>query len=304
MAHSDRCLLDHLIAAASAGGTPAARGAVSYQRALVTGASSGIGRAFTQVLPASTDLLLVGRNAATLDEARRELDRPGRRVETIVADLADEAAVADLIARADGFGIDLLINNAGTGRLGAVIDNSARAERETAAVNVLAVVQLSRGLLPGMIDRARRERRRAGLIIVASTAAFAPVPYFTTYAASKAFDLSFAEGLAEELRTQPVDVLALCPGATRSQFGSRAGLSASNLPGAMDPQTVARQALAALGRQRVKVTGIDQAYLAPALLPRCLLTRVLGVAMREVVARMAASPTPARPARRSSPGRP
>ncbi|MGF1639588.1 MAG: SDR family NAD(P)-dependent oxidoreductase [Rhodospirillales bacterium] len=247
----------------------------------MTGATSGIGAAFAAELPKTTDLLLTGRDADKLAAAQSALARVGRTVETMVADLGDEAAVQTLIDRAERFGIDLLINNAGTGRLGAVIDNAPEAERETVMVNVVAVVALTRGLLPGIIARARKGRRRGGVIIVSSTAAFAPVPFFATYAASKAFDLHFAEALAEELRDRPVDVLALCPGATRTAFGTRAGYESGSVPGATDPASVARQGLAALGGRSVHVTGfINQLGLGPLLAPRRLVAGTIGAAVR------------------------
>lgn len=267
----------------TAGTAPSGR----FQRALVTGATSGIGAAFAEALPLTMDLLLTGRNKEKLEEAARRLSAGGRRVEIIVADLADERNVEQLIEQADAFGIDLLINNAGVGRLGRIIDNAAKAERDTAAVNVLAVVLLTRRLLPGMIARARSTGGRAGIIIVASTAAFTSVPYFATYAASKAFDLSFAEALGEEMRGEPVDVLALCPGATRTGFGGSAGFTGMDLPGAADPRTVARQALRALGRQRIKVTGpVSGPAFAPFLLPRRIAAIGIGVLMRLLAATM------------------
>lgn len=268
-----------------AGVAPAGR----IRRVLVTGATSGIGAAFAEALPATTELLLTGRNKEKLENAARRLAVGGRRVDTVVADLADEGDVERLIAHADAFGIDLLINNAGVGRLGRVIDNSAKAERDVAAVNVLAVVLLTRGLLPGMIDRARSAGGRAGVIIVASTAAFTSVPYFATYAASKAFDLSFAEALGDEMRGEPMDVLALCPGATRTSFSGSAGFTATGVPGAADPRAVARQALRALGRQRIKVTGsVSEAAFAPFLLPRRAATFGIGALMRILSATTAA----------------
>ena len=253
----------------------------SYRRAVLTGATSGIGAAFAAELPRTTDLLLCGRDEHKLAEARQHLAGKGRVVETMVADFGDEAAVRALIGRADQFGIDLLINNAGTGRIGRVIDTAIEAERETAMVNVVAVVMLTRGLLPGMIDRVRKIRRRAGVIVVSSTAAFAPVPMFATYAASKVFDLHFAEALAEEMRREPVDILALCPGATRTSFGVRAGYGGGGMPGAIDPRTVARQGLHALGKRTVHVTGlVNQVGLGPLLAPRRLVTGAIGAAMR------------------------
>lgn len=252
-----------------------------YRRALITGATSGIGAAFASELPRATDLLLAGRNEEKLEEKRAELLRKGRSVETYAADLTDERAVQELIVRADGFGVDLLINNAGVGQYGRLVDNSADSERETAMLNVVAVVLLTRGLLPGMIARAERANRHGGVVIVSSTAAFSPVPFFATYAASKAFNLYFAEALAEEMHDDPIHVLALCPGATRTSFGARAGFDRGPVPGAADPGAVAREALDALGNKTVHVTGLlGQATLGPFLVPRRIMTGALAAAMR------------------------
>lgn len=252
-----------------------------YRRALITGATSGIGAAFAHELPRTTDLLLSGRDEERLRSARDALSRKGRTVETHAADLTDDRAVQGLIERADSFGVDLLINNAGVGRFGRLIDNDPVSERDTAMLNVVAVVMLTRGLLPGMIRRAIEARRRGGVVIVSSTAAFAPVPFFATYAASKAFNLYLAEALAEEMRDDPVDVLALCPGATRTAFGKRAGLDGGPIPGAADPGAVARQALDALGTKSVQITGrLSQAALGPFLVPRRAVRGALARAMR------------------------
>ncbi len=187
-----------------------------YRRALITGATSGIGAAFARALPATTGLLLSGRDEQRLAEIRDELAVPGRDVEVFRADLAKPDEVQALGERAEALGVDLLINNAGVGEFGAIADHALDAEVATAMVNVVAVVALTRALLPGMIERARRDGRGAGVIIVSSTAAFAPVPFFATYAASKTFDLHYGEALAEELRGEPVSVLVVCPGATNT----------------------------------------------------------------------------------------
>jgi short-subunit dehydrogenase len=172
-------------------------------RALITGATSGIGAAFAEELPVRTDLLLTGRDTERLSRAAERLARPGRTIETHAGDLTDACARDRLVEFAEAFGVDLLINNAGTGRVGRFLDSPPDTERETVLLNVVAVVDLTRRLLPGMLQRARTARRRAGLIIVSSTAAFAPVPFFAAYAASKVFDLHFAEALAEEFRGEP-----------------------------------------------------------------------------------------------------
>lgn len=256
-----------------------------YQRALITGATSGIGAAFADQLAPTTDLLLPGRDEDRLSATAARLTRPGRTVQTMHMDLADPAAVDALCARAETFGIDLLINNAGLGPVGPFLDNDAELERATVMVNVVAVVTLTRRLLPGMLQRARNSGRRAGLIIVASTAAFAPIPFFATYTASKAFDLNFAEAIAEELRREPIDVVALCPGPTRTAFGTGAGFQMASLPGATDPATVARAGLAGLGRGPVRVSSaFGQVALSPVVWPRRLLTGAIGRAMRVVAA--------------------
>lgn len=222
--------------------------------ALVTGASSGIGEAFGRAMPGATNLLLAGRNRDALAGVAAELGGTGRRVETVAADLATDAGLDAVAGRAEAFGCDLLVLNAGSGRFGDLLEQPEAALRETVAVNVLAPLVLARRLLPGMLARARAAGRRAGLIVVSSNTAFAPVPRLATYAASKAFDLSLAEALAAELAGEPVDVLALCPTATRSRFAERSGWG-RGIPGAQSPMHVAASALRALGRQRTLVLG-------------------------------------------------
>lgn len=251
-----------------------------YGMALVTGASSGIGTAFAETLPASTGLLLVGRDERRLEQVSARLSGAGRTIAALSADLDTDQGREKVIERAEQIGIDLLINNAGIGKLGRFLDHEPEEAREIVELNVVTPLVLTRALLPGMLARARSEGRRAGLIIVSSGAAFAPLPYFATYAASKAFDLVLAESLAEELRGEPVDVLALCPGATRTDFGRRAGFALENLPGAADPGAVAEEALQALGRHTVLVSGrLRRAAYAPVTLPRAIAARGLGCAM-------------------------
>jgi uncharacterized protein len=225
---------------------------MTFRSALVTGASSGIGEAIARFLPVGTDLLLQGRDEARLAAVAASVARSGRRVETVAIDLAKPGAAEALAERGLAFGVDLLVNNAGIGRAGRFDRNAPDAEAEMVAVNVLAPVVITRALLPGMLDRAHAGGGRAGLIIVSSIAGFGPVPFLTTYAATKAFDLRFAEGLAEELRREPIDVLALCPGGTETRFAERAG---SGRNGAHSAERVAREGLEALGKRRVHVVG-------------------------------------------------
>jgi hypothetical protein len=263
---------------------------MTFRHALITGASSGIGAAFARALPRATGLLLTGRDRERLAQLAAELALNDRPVRTIVADLATADGRRALIHAAEEQPIDLLINNAGLGWLGPVVDSPPEREAEMVQVNAAAPVELTRALLPGMIRRARERQEgesqgggRAGLIFVASAAAFMAVLLFATYAASKAFLLHYAEALAEELASAPVDVLALCPSATRTRFFARANVAPSGIPAAAhDAERVAREGLQALGRRTVHVVG-PGTYLATAaarFLPRRMVTAAAERAMR------------------------
>lgn len=250
---------------------------MDHRFALVTGATGGIGAAFARALPETTDLLLTGRDSERLAVLREELAFGDRRIETMACDLARAGDREALIARAEELEIDLLINNAGLGRYGAVLANDPDGEVETVEVNCTAPVALATALLPGMIERARLDGGRAGLINVSSTFAVTPVPYLATYAASKAFVQSWTEALAQEVRRKPVDVLALAPGPTRSGFAERAGYSPGRIPFSADPEDVAREGLRALGHCTVHVCGnASRAALAPYFLPRRVMAGGLG----------------------------
>jgi hypothetical protein len=256
------------------------RDRMTYRCALITGASSGIGEAFARALPRSTSLLLTGRDRAKLSQLAGELANAERTVRSIAADLATADGRRAVIAFAEGDPVDLLVNNAGIGFLGRVADNPPERESEMAQLNVVAPVELTRALLPGMQRRAA-DGRRGGLIFVASAAAFMPIPLFATYAASKAFLLHYAEALAGELSDAPVDVLALCPGATETRFFERANMTRSALPPMHDADRVAREGLRALGRRVVHVVGPAN-HLATAtarLLPRRFVAAAAGRAM-------------------------
>lgn len=256
---------------------------MQYRYALITGATSGIGKALAEALPVSTHLLLTGRNGERMAELAGKLAADGRQVETVIADLATDAGRAAVIDRAEALEIDFLVNNAGLGRFGAVADNPMAVEREMAAVNVTAVVELTRALLPGMTARAHRAGTRAGIMIVSSVVAFQAVPYMTTYAASKVFDLFYAEGLAAELRDEPVDVLALCPGGTRTEFFDRAAMPDRPMPYMLSADSVARQALAAMGRRTVLVTDpLRRITIIPGLLRRRILRGLVARVMRRL----------------------
>jgi short-subunit dehydrogenase len=255
---------------------------MTYRCALITGASSGIGEAFARALPRSTSLLLTGRDRTKLAHLASDLANGERSVRSIAADLATAEGRQAVIGFAEDQPVDLLINNAGIGQLGRVIDNPPERESEMAQLNMVAPVELTRALLPGMIQSSGG-RRRGGIIFVASAAAFMPIPLFATYAASKAFLLHYAEALAEELSDSPVDILALCPGATRTRFFERANVARpSSLLQMHDADRVAREGLQALGHRVVHVVGSTN-YLATAaarFLPRRFVAAAAERAMR------------------------
>lgn len=247
---------------------------LTYQSALITGASSGIGAAFARALPRATALLLTGRDRERLNALAQELGLNGRQVRTVVADLATAEGRQAVIGAAAIARIDLLVNNAGIGRLGRVIDNPETREAEMVQVNIAAPVELTRGLLPDMLRWAKEANARCGIINVASAAAFAPMPTFATYAASKTFLLNYTEALAEEMSAEPVDILALCPGATETRFFERANVGRPAMTVMHDAARVAAEGLRALGHARVHVVGPTNylASLAMRLLPRRFVT--------------------------------
>lgn len=248
----------------------------TYSRALVTGASSGIGASFARALSPGTALLLTGRDTGALDLLRQDLTGRGGAAEVVTADLATDAGLDAVSVAAEEFAPDLIVLNAGVGPYGELLEAEESDLRETVAVNVTAPLVLLRRLVPGMLVAARARGGRAGVIVTSSEVAFFPVPRLATYAASKAFDLSLAEALAAELTHEPVDVLALCPTATRTRFAERSGFGA-NLPGAQHPSDVARAALRAIGRQRTLTLGaVGGSVLAVPALVRAGIAEAIG----------------------------
>ncbi|MEM8663245.1 MAG: SDR family NAD(P)-dependent oxidoreductase, partial [Pseudomonadota bacterium] len=195
----------------------------------------------------------------------------GGRAQAVAADLATEEGRARVADAADASACDLLINNAGLGAYGRFVDTPLTDHLAAVRVDVEAVLALIHKVVPGMVERADLSGQRAGLINVASSLAFFPVPTFATYAAAKAFVLSFTESFAAEMQDEPIDIMVACPGAVRTEFGTRAGYRGRSMPGAMDPEKVAAQSLAALGRQSTVVIGpASAAAFTPVALARSL----------------------------------
>ena len=251
---------------------------MAYQTALITGASSGIGEAIARALPPSTNLLLTGRDRPRLQALADSLASNGRSVELQTADIGTDEGLSRLVEWAEPYAPDLLVNNAGFGRFGNALAEAGENDESIVKVNILAPVTLTRALAPGMLKRARANGHRAGLIYVASTVAFFPVPYLATYAASKHFLRAYVEAIANELRREPVDLLAVCPGVTRTAWLERAKMPVPRFAKIDEPEDVARVALAAIGRHPVQMVG-SQGHLAACFarfLPRRLVVAMMG----------------------------
>jgi short-subunit dehydrogenase len=257
--------------------------------AVVTGASSGLGREFALALTArGHPVLAVARRGERLRALADEVGPRGGQLEPLVADLSTGGGIEVLLARAASLPVELLVNNAGVAAYGPFSSMPAERELELVRLNVEAIVVLTRGLLPTML-----ERGRGGVINVASQMAFQPMPYFAAYAASKAFVLSFSEALAEELRGTGVRVTTIAPGFVSTEFAQVAG---SHEPERrfphLQPRRVVESALRAHDRGRtVKVVGGLYSFLtfAGRFAPRAVLRRMMGRALRPTPTRRSGS---------------
>ena len=217
--------------------------------AVVTGASSGIGEAFARQLAAKgIHLVLVARREDRLQRLAEEL-RETNGVETriVPVDLAGENFLPVVEQATNDLEIGLLVNNAGVLSAGRFLDHDLRDELNQLNVNTRAVLTLAHHF-----GRRMRERRRGGVIFLASTVAFAGVPGMSAYAASKAHVLSFAEGFAAEVAGDGIAVLALCPGPTSTEIWPTG--ATPSLP--MRPEAVADLALRKLGKRTTTVAGL------------------------------------------------
>jgi short-subunit dehydrogenase len=247
---------------------------------LITGASAGIGVEVARELAArGRDVTLVARRKDRLTKLARELkENHGVRAETVTCDLSSAASrkrmiktVADRRRR-----VDVLVNNAGFGSGGRFQELDQDAELQMVRTNVEAVVDLCGHYVPLMT------RRGAGAVLnVASVASFQPIPRQTTYAATKAFVLSFSEALHYDVRGQGVTVTALCPGPVKTEFGEVAGLDGElfELPGLVQtPDQVAAAGVSGLEKgRRVVIPGPTNVASAVGgrLAPRRLLLEVV-----------------------------
>ena len=249
---------------------------------LITGASSGIGEVFArQIAARGRNVLLVARSEDKLITLCNELGRSNNiRAQHVALDLSELDAAERLFEEAEkrGLEIDMLINNAGFGSMGEFANLDLGRELNMIDLNIRSLVELTYRFLAPM-----RKRKQGAIINVASTAAFQPVPFMATYAATKAFVLNFSEALWEENRPYGIKVMALCPGVTDTNFFEAA--RGTKPPGrvAQTPEEVVDTALSGLDRGKSHIISGWTNFLmtqSERLVPRSLVTRLAGRMMR------------------------
>jgi uncharacterized protein len=252
---------------------------------LITGASSGIGAAFARKLAArGRNVLLVARSEDKLITLCNELGRlTSIRAQYVALDLQRPEAPLQLWEETKnrGLEIEMLINNAGFGSMGDFAKLDLNRELEMIQLNITALIELTHRFLVPM-----RERKQGTIINVASTAGFQGVPYMATYAATKAFVLSFSEALWEENRRHGVHVMAVCPGVTETNFFEAAGMDHPPMRIIQTPEDVVETTLRAMARRKSTVISGWANWLtieSERILPRSIVTRVAGKALRSRV---------------------
>jgi short-subunit dehydrogenase len=246
--------------------------------ALVTGASSGIGREFARQLAArGLNVVLVARRADRLTGLAAELSaRPGVAARVVPVDLCHDAFLDPIRAATDGLEIGLLVNSAGFAQTGPFLDMPAGDLTRMLNLNVRAPMILTREFGPAMCDR-----RHGGIVFLSSVTGFAGTPLWSLYSATKAFNLLLGEALAAELRAAGVAVMALAPGTTRTEFLDLAGIGDQM---GMEVEQVVKYALNRLGRSDIVVPGwfYRSGVFAMRFLPRSVNRAVFGFFIREM----------------------
>ena len=253
---------------------------MSQETALITGASSGIGLELARLFAADrSNLILVARRRERLEQLAAELTEKHRiEVRVMASDLANPTAPAAILEEltAAGVAVDVLVNNAGFGATGSVVEIPVERQLEMLQVNIVALTHLTRRFLPGML-----QRRRGGVLNVGSMAGFQPGPHMAVYFATKAYVLSFTEALYEEVARQGLHVTCLAPGATETGFAEVAQAEHLRLfkLGQMDASTVARAGYRGFRAGRVIVIPGPMNWMVPAslrFLPRSWVRRAAG----------------------------
>ena len=256
------------------------------QTALITGANSGIGHALARVLSREGyRLILVGRHKEAIAKVADELPNS----HAIIVDLSTPNAAQEVFVQVEklGFDIDLLVNNAGVGTYGPFWKNDLEAEHALLMTNMVAVVDLTRLILPGML-----QRKQGRILNLGSMAAFLSAPYAATYYASKSFILTFSEGLRQSLRGTGVSLTVVCPGPTTgTHFGKLAAEPGARQGFSLPHRSAAQVAEAAyaglMDNKAVVIPGSLNAAAISVLvhLPRELVARMIGRGQRYVLRR-------------------
>lgn len=248
--------------------------------AIVTGASDGIGRATALALAArGQNLVIVARRQAALEALAAEARAAhGVDVRVLAVDLAAPEALWTLAAATESLDVGLVVAAAGYGSAGRFLDADPATDADMLAVNCRVVLEICH-----RFGRRLAARGTGGLVLYSSIVAFQGVPYSATYAATKAFVQTLAEGLGPDFARSGVSVLAVAPGPVRTGFASRARMA---MGATDDARTVARETLAALGRRRLVRPGPLSRLLGWGLgvLPRPLRSTIMGQIMKGMIA--------------------
>ena len=236
--------------------------------ALITGASSGIGKELARIHAAKgRDLILVARRKDLLEELKQELlDKYKVSVHLIQKDLSVVGSAQEVYdeVKQNGWQVDYLFNNAGFGGKGAFLDRELEKDVQMVRLNVMALLKLTH-----LFGQDMKARGRGKILQTASTAGFLPGPYQNTYFATKAFVVSHTQGLAHELKGSGVSVTALCPGPVATEFAQVAGFSGSKMfDGAASAHKTAQKAYAAMEKGKVIcISELQFALLIKVLMP-------------------------------------
>jgi short-subunit dehydrogenase len=242
--------------------------------ALITGATSGLGYEFVKLFAKDGyNLVIVSRNKQKMEQIKQSFQNI--EIKVIVKDLSEPNAVKEVIEEMDkqGIAIDVLVNNAGFGLLGHFDQLDIQEQLNMIQLNVAALTELTYYLLPKM-----KQKKDGKILNIASTAAFQPGPLMAVYYATKAYVLSFSEALVEELSDSKVTVTTLCPGPTKTNFGSVANVEGTKMfSRAMNAEIVAKQGYNALlnGKRVVVTGGLNKAgTIAAKFLPMSLAAKI------------------------------
>lgn len=245
------------------------------KKVLITGPTSGIGKAFAQLFAEQKDdLILVARNAQKLDTLKNELQSqyPNIDIQCITADLAHPEIIPELIDQAGDF--DILINNAGVGLTGPFLETDLKKEEDMIALNITSLTALTKYAVQMM-----KKKGHGNILNVASTAAFQPGPGMAVYFATKAYVLHLTEALSYELRDTGITLTALCPGPTKTEFEEKAGDNNLFQGHVMSPERVAKAGFDGLmAGKEIVLIGFNNRFLTflNRITPRKIVTKIVG----------------------------